>query len=316
MQHYHSNGKLLLFGEYFVLEGAQSLSIPTHLGQTLSVSTQEFLLEGLNWKSYDHEGNLWLEVFFDSSLDIKHSTDAAMARTLQTILMVAKDLNPNFLKDPAYYTAETRLQFPRNWGLGSSSTLIAGIAQWAQVDAFELFFNSFKGSGYDIACAISDKPVLYRLDEGKPVWKKTDFNPSFSQNISYVYLDKKQNSREGIQLFKQKSSLLSNEVDKISQLTQKALLCNDLGEFMELINQHEAIVAQALELDKVKDLYFADFDGSIKSLGAWGGDFIMAASHLPFNAVKDYFEKKGFATIVAYKEMIGGSYATNTKTYR
>lgn len=306
MQHYYSNGKLLLFGEYFVLQGAQSLSIPTRFGQGLTVSSQAFFVKGLNWKSYDHENTLWFEVFFDERLDIKHTTDAAVARTLQTILMVAKEQNPDFLNEADYYEAQTHLQFPRHWGLGSSSTLIAGIAQWAQVDAFELFFNSFKGSGYDIACAISELPVLYRLADNKPVWQKVTFNPSFADNISYVYLEKKQDSRQGIQHFKQKSSLWDKEVDKISSITQSALKCNDIEEFMALMDEHEAIVAQALELDKVKDLYFADFEGSVKSLGAWGGDFVMAVSHLPFNEIKNYFETKGFATIVAHTDMIKG----------
>lgn len=306
MQHYHSNGKLLLFGEYFVLQGAQSLSIPTRFGQGLTVTSQEFFVKGLNWKSYDHESNLWFEAFFDEGLDIKHTTDVAVARTLQTILMVAKDLNKDFLSGGSYFDVQTHLQFPRHWGLGSSSTLIAGIAQWAQVDAFELFFNSFKGSGYDIACAVSDLPVLYRLENNKPVWQKVNFNPSFAQHISYIYLGKKQDSRQGIQHFKQKNSLWNKEVDKISAITQDALTCNNVNSFMALMDEHEDIVAQALELDKVKDLYFADFEGSVKSLGAWGGDFVMAVSHLPFNEIKNYFETKGFATIVAHTDMIKG----------
>lgn len=306
MQHYHSNGKLLLFGEYFVLQGAQSLSIPTRLGQGLTVSSQKFLVKGLNWKSYDHEGNLWFEAFFDEQLDIKHSTDAAVARTLQTILMVAKEQNHDFLNDADYYEAQTHLQFPQNWGLGSSSSLIAGIAQWAAVDAFELFFNSFKGSGYDIACAISDLPVLYRLENNKPVWQNVTFNPSFAQHISYIYLGKKQDSRQGIQHFKQKNSLWDKEVDKISAITQNALVCDDIDSFMALMDEHEDIVAHALELGRVKEMYFDDFEGSVKSLGAWGGDFVMAVSRLPFNEIKNYFETKGFTTIVAHTDMIKG----------
>jgi hypothetical protein len=39
-------------------------------------------------------------------------------------------------------------------------------------------------------------------------------------------------------------------------------------------------------------------------LGAWGGDFVMAASHLPFDEIKNYFETKGFATIVPFNDMV------------
>lgn len=303
MQHYHSNGKLLLFGEYFVLEGAKALAIPTQLGQSLTITPQTFLVKGLNWKSFDHEGKLWFEAYFDETLDIKHTTDAEVARTLQTILFAAKQLNPNLLQGDFYYDAETRLQFPRQWGLGSSSTLIANIAQWAQVDAFNLFFNSFKGSGYDIACAISPQPIIYQLKEEKALWHTVNFAPAFAENIAFVYLGKKQNSREGIQHFRQKSRQLSRETELISTITQKALNCNTIDGFMALMSEHEEIVAHALELSKVKGIYFSDFEGEIKSLGAWGGDFVMAAARLPFNDIKNYFINKGFTTIVPYNEM-------------
>lgn len=304
MQQYHSNGKLLLFGEYFVLEGAKSLAIPTQLGQSLTVTPQTFLIKGLNWKSFDHENKLWFEAYFDEHLDIKHSSDNEVARTLQTILFVAKQLNKKFISGEFYYDIETHLQFPRQWGLGSSSTLITNIAQWAKVDAFELFFNSFKGSGYDIACGLSNSPITYRLENEKPIWSEIDFNPNFKEHIAFVYLDKKQNSREGIQHFRQKNSLWNKEIEQINTITEKAINCDNIDNFMTLIEQHEAIVAQALELKTVKELLFQDFEGSIKSLGAWGGDFIMTASTLPFNDVKNYFTNQGFTTIVPYTEMI------------
>ena len=37
MQNYYSNGKLLLTGEYVVLDGALSLAIPTRYGQSLTI---------------------------------------------------------------------------------------------------------------------------------------------------------------------------------------------------------------------------------------------------------------------------------------
>ncbi len=304
MQHYHSNGKLLLFGEYFVLNGAKALAIPTQLGQNLTVTPQTFLIKGLNWKSFDNENKLWFEAYFDEHLDIKHTSDNNTARTLQTILFVAKQLNPSLLSGDFYFDVETHLQFPRLWGLGSSSTLIANIAQWAQVDAFKLFFNSFKGSGYDIACALSNSPITYQVQNEKPVWQEVNFSTPFAEQVAFVYLDKKQNSREGIQHFEQKKSLFNKEIEQINAIVDKALHCASIQEFMALIDEHEAIVAQALEFKTVKEELFSDFDGSVKSLGAWGGDFVMAASNLPFDDVKNYFNQKGFTTIVPYLEMI------------
>jgi hypothetical protein len=46
---------------------------------------------------------------------------------------------------------------------------------------------------------------------------------------------------------------------------------------------------------------FSDFDGAVKSLGAWGGDFVLAISN---EDPTTYFKSKGYETIIAYKDMI------------
>ncbi|MEQ3661167.1 MAG: GHMP kinase, partial [Flavobacterium sp.] len=38
-QTYYSNGKLLLTGEYVVLDGAKALAVPTKFGQSLSIES-------------------------------------------------------------------------------------------------------------------------------------------------------------------------------------------------------------------------------------------------------------------------------------
>jgi hypothetical protein len=44
--------------------------------------------------------------------------------------------------------------------------------------------------------------------------------------------------------------------------------------------------------------------GAIKSLGAWGGDFILASGN---QKTPNYFHEKGFKTVISYSEMIFGS---------
>jgi len=46
---------------------------------------------------------------------------------------------------------------------------------------------------------------------------------------------------------------------------------------------------------------FSDFPGSIKSLGAWGGDFVLAASASP---AENYFKTRGYTTYFAYHDFI------------
>ena len=53
---FYSHGKLLLSGEYVVLDGALSLAIPTKYGQSLileSIEESKFL-----WKSFDENKNV------------------------------------------------------------------------------------------------------------------------------------------------------------------------------------------------------------------------------------------------------------------
>jgi hypothetical protein len=79
--------------------------------------------------------------------------------------------------------------------------LINNVAQWLQIDAFELLNNSFGGSGYDIACAQKDTPIVYRLENGLPFVEPVTFNPEFTDKLYFVYLNKKQSSKAAIKSY-------------------------------------------------------------------------------------------------------------------
>ncbi len=301
---FYSHGKLLLTGEYLVLDGAQALAIPTQKGQWLFI--EETDTEGIHWQSFDENGNCWFETNFlitEKELTLANDThNDPIADTLLTILNSAKDLNPIFLTTSSGYTVESRLEFDREWGLGSSSTLINNIAQWAKVNAFELLENSFGGSGYDIACAQNDTPIIYKRTEGKPVVTEAPFDPVFKNNLFFVYLNQKQDSKDSIKRYQ---SLPLKEFDKaeaeVNAITQQMLECTDLAAFEELISTHEAIVSKIIKTETVRSRLFSDYPGSIKSLGGWGGDFVLATGS---SEDMDYFKKKGYTTVVPYEEML------------
>jgi hypothetical protein len=46
---------------------------------------------------------------------------------------------------------------------------------------------------------------------------------------------------------------------------------------------------------------FSDYFGQTKSLGAWGGDFILATGN---DDTPIYFKNKGFDTVISYQDMI------------
>ena len=301
-QTFYSNGKLLITGEYLVLDGANAFALPTKFGQNLIVekgSNQE-----IKWKSYDKDGTIWFEdtiLFSDISNKTILETESVKS-TLTTILQEAFLKNPDFINNSEGYHITTQLSFPKNWGLGTSSTLINNIAQWLQIDAFELLKNSFGGSGYDIACAQNDTPLLYHLEQGKPIVEKVVFNPEFLENLYFVYLNKKQNSKAAIKsYYNHRSNNLLKMIANNNQITNAVLHANTLQRFSDALEEHEAELSIILEMKTVKESLFPDFNGVVKSLGAWGGDFVLAVSkENPAN----YFKKKGFETVIPYSEMI------------
>ncbi len=301
---FYSNGKLLITGDYLVLDGAKAFALPTKFGQNLIVekgSNKEII-----WKSYDADGSLWFEdtiPFSEISNEINIKNESVKS-TLIAILQEAFALNPDFLNLAEGYSISTELGFPKIWGLGTSSTLINNVAQWLQIDAFTLLKNSFGGSGYDIACAQNDNPILYHLEQGKAVVEKVIFNPDFTQNLYFVYLNKKQNSKTAIAAYNSnKKDNLEKNIALNDQLTFEILNAKTLPEFALAIEKHETKMSLILEIKPVKETLFPDFEGTVKSLGAWGGDFVLVISE---ENPTSYFASKGFETIIGYNEMILG----------
>ncbi len=299
---YYSNGKLLLTGEYVVLDGAKALAIPTKFGQSLEVTEDKS--GTFHWTSLDSNGEIWFQdiiSFEEIVAKTKSDSSATIKNKLIDILHQAYKQNPDFITKTGGYTVATHLTFPRLWGLGTSSTLINNIAQWLEIDAFELLHKSFGGSGYDVACAQTDTPIIYQLENEKPIFNEVDFNPLFKENIHFVYLNKKQSSSVAIANYMAKQHKVDKIVAKITEITTEVLTITEGRDFALLMEKHQAIMSNLLEMETVKEKLFADFKGVIKSLGAWGGDFVMVISkHDP----KEYFNQKGYETILTYEEMV------------
>lgn len=96
--------------------------------------------------------------------------------------------------------------------------------------------------------------------------------------------------------FLNKETIVNGVIEVINDLTSKILNCQSLEIFMNLMVEHELIISKATGLPTVKDTYFSDFNGEIKSLGAWGGDFALVASPLADIEQQAYFTDKGFPT--------------------
>lgn len=310
---YYSHGKILLSGEYLVLDGAMALGLPTRQGQRLEViPTQDGTL---HFRSLDEKDRLWFEARYDldllkafdpahgleASAVIRETNNPAVAESLLTMLESILLQNPQLISGSAGMDLTSRLEFPRDWGLGSSSTFINNLAQWSETDPYTILRASLGGSGYDIACAGSDTPLFYTRTGEEPLVERVAFNPSFKDQLYFIHLNKKQNSREGIQRYRNLPDIPREEIENTTQLSREFHQCNDPEEFGRLMDSHENLISTLLGLTTVKEALFSDFQGHLKSLGAWGGDFIMALSE---NDPKPYFNNKGYHTVLSYSDLI------------
>lgn len=296
---FYAPGKLLLTSEYVVLAGAQAFAVPTTFGQWLSVhKNNENNL--ITWKSLDHNGSVWFEASFTSDgIEVVQTSDPSVANRLSQLLVFIRD-HSDKLNTPLAF--ETRLNFDRNWGLGSSSSLVACLAKWSQVEPIDLLHTAFKGSGYDVAVGMSNSPIVYQLKDS-PDWHTQTWNPPFRNETFFVYLGEKQNSESEVRKFNP-DSITTSEVEAFSLITHKLLCCSNIGELGALINEHERLLSKILKRPTVAQTRFPDYPKPIKSLGAWGGDFVWVAGT---SEDRQYFSEKGYPTILTWDEMVAPS---------
>lgn len=296
--HLFSPGKLLITSEYFVLDGALALAVPTKLGQDFYWSETENDEAIILWEAY-HEDKFWLKASINyQNWEILETNLPESATFILKVLQNVQKLSSEKFQGKISYHFKTNLQFPANFGLGSSSTLMNNLAEFANIDAFLLNELSLGGSGYDIAVAQEKSAIVYQNNPRKI--EKVNFRPHFLDDLIFIHLNQKQDSREGITTFKSrpKSVNLKNE---FSEITERVLRCENLEEFSELMILHESKLSEFLEMETVKEKYFKDCPSFVKSLGAWGGDFVLASK---FGDFKNYFFDKNYKNIFGWKDLI------------
>ncbi len=301
-QSFYSCGKLLLSGEYAVLQGATALALPTRMGQSMTVEGSPAEGEAsIEWNSYDIKGVCW----FSASIALPHcyitdTSNSEIGIQLVRFLITARALNPDFIKAGSNYKVSTQLEFEREDGLGSSSTLTYNIAQWANVDAFKLHFNAFKGSGFDVAVAMHRMPLLYQVNHKSPTIETFRWDKPFNELLYFVHLNRKQNTRNAIAVMQDKPIFTQQQVEELTRVSKLLSHTKDYFEFCLLLEIADNEEGSALKIPTIKQQLFPDFNGTIKSLGAWGGDYILATGE----QTQDYFNTKGYHRIVPFKDMI------------
>ena len=296
MLNYRANGKLLLTSEYAITQGAKGLAIPTTKGQTLQIDSENSD-DAIVWESLAHDGSAWFSArLMPGTLEIIATTDTVVAaRLVKNLQVVLK--NTEHLAQPNTFT--TQLEFPNEWGLGSSSTFTSLLAQCAGLDALQHFRTVHGGSGYDLACATANGPIVYQLQHDKSIVRPATIDFDFTDDLGFVYLGNKQLTSESLNLVQRKPFSLA-QIETFNNLTDAFLNAADVHDLERVIEEHESILSEHLGLTKVKEKHFSSYPGSAKSLGGWGGDFAMVTR---FASSRKWLTDNGYKVIFPFKSL-------------
>ena len=302
---YYANGKLLISGEYLVLSGAEALAVPLKMGQWLEVE----ILRGeerphLKWQAWVLGKEWFTATILLPEMEIVQASDPFIADRLVKIFHEMIKMKSEIFEPRKSYSFSTVSNFDHNWGMGSSSALIANLASWSSIDPFELFHSLNKGSGYDVAAAMAKGPILFSAAGNKLNINSVRFHPSFHKHLWFVYRGRKQDTEQSLHEFMGLPAPNRQQIEMINYFTGELLHTHHLKQFMQIVSEHEKFISRILGRPGVKEECFSDFNGEIKSLGAWGGDMMMAASELPGDYIHFFFQQKGIQTVFDFHSLI------------
>jgi mevalonate kinase len=226
---------------------------------------------------------------------------------------------------PVYGKVVSSVNFDMEWGLGSSSSLISNVAFMFSINPFTLHFNVSKGSGYDVACSRSDGPIIYRLNyktdiyktaSGNPlnpeyfqvpVYSKVNFNPHFKNKLFFAWSGRKQNSAISVEKFNSQSTVKEEDIQKITRISRDIISTPDTESFIRLLKEHDEIISGILGEEPLSLTEFRGFPGYVKSLGAWGGDFILIVWEGNVDELMHLLKQKGIEVVFPFDKLIRSS---------
>ncbi|MFW6224571.1 MAG: GYDIA family GHMP kinase, partial [Bacteroidota bacterium] len=285
---YYSHGKFLITGEYLVMAGADALVLPLNKGQYLTATICDS--DQLKWESW-YAGELWfMASYHPESFQLLEASDNTRGAWISVLLKAASELSKK-RKHLKNTLIKTELEFHPEWGMGSSSTLITNISYLFDVSAFDLYARVAKGSAFDIAAALSVFPFKYRLQRKNRQVFPVRLPGLFYDHAFFIYLGEKADSQAAVEDFSLFNRDLKMPVKYISEITGQFTELDSVEEMSRITGEHEAFMIEVLGLDSPLGR-FADYPYGMKSLGAWGGDFIMAVHPGSKHDVENYFKHK------------------------
>lgn len=294
---FFARGKLLLTSEYVVLDGVPALAIPTVLGQRLEVSETKGS-SVVHWTAVDFDGRVWLEG------DLERADSAWMAadETLEPVAQLMNAAEKIGQRPFPGGQVRTQLEFPTTYGWGSSSSLISLVAQWQGIDALPLHFATQNGSGYDTVCATANGPLWYRKTGAQSAeWHATSLDHWPHDSLYLVHLGSKQKSAADVVRYRTLTPglLELKDMEHAAHALYEAATFSDWGQAARV---HEARMATLLGRTPVSEAALKGYPHACKSLGAWGGDFVLV--QVADDTDLQWFKDQGFSTVLPWKTSV------------
>jgi len=294
MQTFFAPGKILLAGEYTVLLGLEAHAVPVKSGQWLeffAYNTPDNQAPTVHFKAFDDRGEIWLENVYDLDSDAWRNPPVPELNAFDTIL---KFVNDEFWEPQTSYRLETRLEFGRETGLGSSSTFIALMSQCFRLNPQKLQEHIFGGSGYDVAVACLGKSLSFWRNDKGAHYRPWKLPSELTQNWHVVFMGKKVNSRKSSTAILEKLEEILTEPFYKQQFERVLSIVRDAETTASLeaaLEMYQMLLAQLLEMETpYKQLGLKPVkQGLCKWLGAWGGDMLLVNDTF-IHSESDFFE--------------------------
>ncbi len=292
-----AHGKFLITGEYLVLKGAEALAVPLSLGQSMLAVPHEG--NAIYWEGFAPGGKWFETALHADTLEVLAGPDSGQSERLVRVIREIRKQNPEFWRQGGRWV-RTDLDFDPAFGMGSSSTFLSLLCDAAGVDPFPVLQATFGGSGYDLACAFAQGPLIYALAKNGPSARTISLSPAITRHLLFVYSGAKMVSSGEVKKF---NTISVNEtlIQRVTEITRAAAVSENLHEFAGLMGEHERILGEILSLPRLQTR-FPDFEGTVKSMGAWGGDFFLAVAEDAEKAA-EYFRGKGFRPVFSFGEI-------------
>ncbi len=299
-------GKLVLCGEYAVLEGAPAIvlamdrraqvTLTPSIGNELTIDAPALGLHGIRGRLDGHRRMSWCNV------------DAGVAAQLQLVSAVLEELPGADPLTPFHAQLDTSALFAAGpsaikLGLGSSAALAVALAgalhAWVGADAPELARLSSahrrvqdgRGSGLDIAASLCGGAIVYRLQDGPQV---TPVDWPADLLLTCVWTRRSASTGDFLRRLAtwrvdapaQHAALLG-ELSSCAATAAAAMLNGALNDLLDALAHYATLLArlgEASDLDivcaehRALAAIAADCGVVYKSCGAGGGDLGIALS--------------------------------------